>query len=287
MDVIYLIISIIASASVNILSSFFILKNKIHKNSAFLFNFISALAALCGWSIFYAIEGGFNPNVLLYSAIYGLSFVGAFIFLFLAVENGPLSFTTLIIQMSLVFTAIWGFIFWGTKVTTFSILGIILICVSLVLCIYKKENNKRFNFKWLLFAFLACASNASASIVMKSEQIDFNNQFGGEMMFFALLFAAIISGIVWFFMRKKIEITNVKGTWWIIVLAGLCNFLLNVFVILLAKTTMSPTIIYPTLAVGSLGLNILYSFVVNKEKLTVIQIIGLVIGAVSIVFLSI
>lgn len=287
MDILYLIFAIISSASVNILSSFFIFKNKVHKNSAFLFNFIISLTALCCWSVFYAIEGGFNPTVLFYSLGFGLSFVGAFIFLFLAVENGPLSFTTLIIQMSLVFTAIWGFIFWGSKITTFSILGIVLICVSLALCICKKEKNIRFNFKWLLFAFLACASNAACSIIMKSEQLEFNNQFGGEMMFFALLFAAIISGIIWLFMRKKIEISNVKSTWWIIALTGLCNFLLNLFIILLAQTTMSPTIIYPTLAVGSLGLNILYSFVVNKEKLTIIQIIGLVVGAVSIVFLSI
>lgn len=287
MSILYLIIAIISSASVNILSSFFISRNKVHKNSAFFFNFISALTALLGWGAFYAIEGGFDPNVLIYSAIFGLSFVGAFIFLFLAVESGPLSFTTLIIQMSLVFTAIWGFIFWGTKITPFSIAGIVLICVSLVLCIYKKESNKRFNFKWLLFAFLACASNASASIIMKSEQLHFNNEFGGEMMFFALLFASVISGIIWICMRKKIEITNAKGTWWIVSLAGLGNFLLNLFVIFLAKTTMSPTIIYPTLAVGSLALNILYSFIVNKEKLTVIQIVGLATGAVSIAFLSI
>lgn len=287
MDIIYLLFAIISSASVNILSSLFISKNKVHKNSAFLFNFISAFSALCGWSIFYAIEGGFDPNVLWYSLVFGLSFVGAFIFLFLAVESGPLSFTTLIIQMSLVFTAIWGFIFWNSEVTTFSILGIVFICVSLFLCIFKKENNKRFNFKWLLFAFLSCASNASASIIMKTQQLDFGNHFGGEMMFFALLFASIISGVIYFCMRKKIEISNVKKTWWIVSLAGLSNFLLNLFIILLAKTTMSPTVIYPTLAVASLGLNILYSLVINKEKMTIIQIIGLVVGAVSIVFLSI
>jgi len=287
MDVLYLILSVISAASVNIFSSLFIVKNKENKKGSIVFNFIMSITPLIGWAIFYAVEKGFEPFVLLYSFGFALSFIGCFIFLYFALKNGPLSLTTLLAQMSLVFTAIWGMIFWNAPITGFAIAGLCLIVVSLTFCIIKKEKDKRFSFKWLIFALLCCVSNAAASIVQKTEQLQFKNMYGGEMMFFAFVFIVVFFGIFILTIRKKIEIPNLKYSWWIASLAGLGNLLLNIFVILLAKGTMSSTIIYPTIAVGCLAINIIFSLFVYKEKLSILQIIGLVIGAVAIVFLAI
>ena len=68
--------------------------------------------------------------------------------------------------------------------------------------------------------------------------------------------------------------------------AGVSNFGLNVFVILLAGTTLSPAIIYPVVGVGGLMLTTLFGVVVLREKLKWWQWIGLLIGAGAILLLS-
>jgi len=285
MDILFLIFAVISASLVNILSSFFIYKNKVNKNGGVLFNFLLSFAPLICWAIYYAIEQGFEPFVLLYALGFGISFIGAFIFLHFAIQTGPLSITSLLVQMSLVLTVIWGIIFWQTPVNAYTIVGLVLITLSLALCVLRKDK-KKFNFKWLLFSLLACIANAGATIIMKTEQIQYENKYGGEMMFFAFVFVVIIGGLMCLIIRKKIELSNLKGSWWIAPLTGLVNFSLNLFVILLAKTSLSPAIIYPCIAIGSLALNIIFSLAFNKEKITVIQYIGLAFGAAAIVFLS-
>jgi len=285
MEILYLVLAIITSASVNIFSSLFTSKNGEAKRVGLVFNFILSIMPLIGWGIFYAIEGGFEPLVLLYSLGFGLSFMGVFIFLHFALKCGPLSLTTLLLELSLVFTAIWGIIFWGTPLTVFTIVGLCLIALSLVFCIIKKDE-KKINFKWFLFALGSCACNAAASIIMKTEQVQFNNLYGGQMMFFAFVFIVIGIGIFILSLRKTIQVPNLKNTWIFAFLAGFVDLLLNIFVILLAKTTLSTAIIYPGIAIGTIVLNIIYSLIFNKEKLSILQIIGIVIGVAAIVLLS-
>jgi drug/metabolite transporter (DMT)-like permease len=63
--------------------------------------------------------------------------------------------------------------------------------------------------------------------------------------------------------------------------------LLNYFVILLAATSLSPSLIYPVIGVGSLAVVIMFSLFAFKEKLKWWQWLGLGIGAVATLLLSI
>jgi len=285
MDVLFLVLCTLTLSSINIFSSLFISKNKINKNGAIFFNLIMCITPLIGWGIYYAIEQGFDPSVLFFSLGYGFCFVFAFVFLTLAIQNGPLSFTSLLVQLSLVITAIWGIVFWNTPMSVYTILGLVFIIISLCLIIIKKER-KNISIKWIVFSLLSCAANAAATILIKTQQMQYENKYGGEMMFFGFIVAIVLSSILFIVFRKKIVLSNAKGTWYFCALAGIGNFLTNMLIIFMARTTLSPAIIYPTLAVVSLAINIVFSLFYNKEKITIIQGIGLVIGAVAILFLS-
>lgn len=69
--------------------------------------------------------------------------------------------------------------------------------------------------------------------------------------------------------------------------AGLCNVVLNFLVILLATSAVPSSLVYPVIAVGGLAVTSIFSFVAFHEKLRYWQWIGIGIGTVAVVLLSI
>ena len=78
-----------------------------------------------------------------------------------------------------------------------------------------------------------------------------------------------------------------KKSWYFPIIAGSCNVVLNLFVLLLASTSLSPSLIYPVIGVGGLMIVTLISLFVFKEKLRWQQWLGIGIGAVATALLSI
>ena len=54
-----------------------------------------------------------------------------------------------------------------------------------------------------------------------------------------------------------------------------------------ASTDLSPSLIYPVIGVGGLSIVTVFSLLVFKEKMTVRQWLGVAVGAVAVVLLSI
>ena len=78
----------------------------------------------------------------------------------------------------------------------------------------------------------------------------------------------------------------IKKQGYLPVLAGFINFLLNLLIILLASGTLSPSLIYPVVAIGGIAINSVASILLFKERLAAIQWTGIALGAVSVALLS-
>ena len=73
-----------------------------------------------------------------------------------------------------------------------------------------------------------------------------------------------------FYNRRTVGYKNTtqpKGNIAFPVAAGVTNVLLNLAVIILATSELSPSLIYPVLAVGGLAVTMLFSIFAFKEKL--------------------
>lgn len=68
--------------------------------------------------------------------------------------------------------------------------------------------------------------------------------------------------------------------------AGVCNLFLNLATIRMATGTLSPALIYPAIAIGTLSLNILCSVLFFGERPTARRWIGIAFGAAAVVLLS-
>jgi drug/metabolite transporter (DMT)-like permease len=290
MSYLYLFSAVGLMSVLNILGAAFNRKQSGKQNVMPLYNFILCGVSCLTWGIIYLFEGGFESRVLPYSLVFGVCYAGIAISLMKALAEGPLLLTSLLQQLSLIATAVWGFLFWGTwnaQKAPLVLSGLALVVLSLVLSLYSgKKSNKKITWKWIGYVSIVFITTAACSIVQKAEQIEFDGEYGGMFMFFGVLLAAVIC-MVSFLVSKKPNVAKMlKSCWAYPVGAGLSSALGNLFVILLATTALSPSLIYPTLAVGCLGIKLVASVFLFKERLAWWQWIGVASGMLAVVLLS-
>ncbi len=286
MPYLYLLLTVFLSSSTSIFGKFYNIKNKEYKDPISIYNLIFITSVLITWGIIYFIDFSFNLNVLIYSFLFGLFFVLANIGTINAIKNGPVSISTLFINLSLIVTSIWGLLFWNSPFKITTLVGLLLASISMFLCIFEKGENAKASIKWILFVLLSFLGNAGCAIVQKTQQIVFNGEYGKMTMFFATLVSSIFFLIV-FIVKKKENLKDiVRNKWYFPLLAGVGNALLNTFVIILASTSLSPSLIYPTIGVGGLIFVLIISIFVFKEKIKLVKWIGIVIGIISTILLA-
>ena len=133
---------------------------------------------------------------------------------------------------------------------------------------------------------MAFLGNVGCTIVQKTQQMDFNAQYGNFLMMVAIAISAIVC-IIMYLRSDKIDFSQtVRTSWYFPVSAGVCNALLNLFVIFLATSSLSPSLIYPVLSIGGLMLTTTCSAFIFKEKMHWWQWLGIGVGIVAVGILS-
>lgn len=258
-----------------------------HDSGTF-YNFFLMISVFLGWCLLYVLDFSFDPKVLLYSALFGICYTVTNIGGINALKHGPVALTASIIGLSLILATIWGFFFWNAKVTFPVIIGLVLVVISIILCLYSREKEKKsFSIKWLFYVSLAFFGNAGATIVQRTQQIQYGGKHGNMLMTFALGFSVLAYLIIYLRSDRCDSKVMLKSSWWLPVLAGAFNVVLNALVMLLALTELSPSLIYPVVSVGGLAVVTVFSLFVFKEKMFARQWAGVAIGAVAVVLLSI
>jgi drug/metabolite transporter (DMT)-like permease len=108
------------------------------------------------------------------------------------------------------------------------------------------------------------------------------------MMVFATLIAAFLGFFLYLRSDKRDTKAILRPSWFFPVLAGACNALLNLFIILLGTSLplLSSSLVFPVVSVGGLAVVMLFSLFVFREKLKWWQWLGIAVGAVATVLLS-
>lgn len=287
MPYLYLACTMICSAALNLLGTRFNRKNAARPNASSVYNILVACSAALTWAVITLTNPSFDPAVLLYSAGYGICFTMAIGGLIGALKHGPVPLTAFAKQLSLICVSLWGFLFWRVKITSFTVIGLLLLAASLYLCFLSGNSRSgRISAKWIFYVGMLIAGNAGCSIIQKYQQMAFDGRHGGIMM----LAASVLSAALCALLARKNPPPRwreiVRDSWFYPALAGMSSALMNLFVILLASTTLSPSVIYPGQATGGFILTTLISVIFMGEKIRFREGIGLAIGATALVFLS-
>ena len=288
MDYIYLIVSVLFNSSAAILGTYFNRRTEGKKDTTAIYNFIQLAAVFVGWLILFCTDISFDLRVLPYSLLFSVGFTFVMIGQLNALKTGPVALTTLIVQLSQIGTTVWGFFFWGSAATPLVLIGLVLVVLSLILCLCSgKSDAGRISLRWLCWAGLAFFANMICGVTQRTQQMHFNGEHGSMLMVFASLFSLAVCAFLYLRSDRSDSKEVVKRGWIFPCAAGFCNVLLNLFIILLATSSVSPSLIYPSHSVGVLMITTIFSLFAFKEKLSARQWIGIAVGAAATVLLSI
>lgn len=287
MDCFFLISCVICSACQSLLCGAFNKKTTQYSGTASLYTLLLIGSAFLSWCVMLAMDGQISASVLPYAVLFALCYTAANWALARALRTGSVAVTSLMMQLSLIGATIWGFLFWNTAFTWPTALGLLLVVLSLWLCLRTGKTEKRRNVRWLVYAALLFAANAGCTIVQKTQQLHSNGQYGTFFMVMAVGLSALVNMAGLCGRGKSIPWKCLRGSWYFPVIAGVSNGLMNWFVIQLANSSLSPSLVYPVIAVGGLAVTTLCSALLFRERINRQQWIGIVIGAVAVAILSI
>ena len=274
----------------SISASFYNRKNEGKRDITPLYNLLQLSSVFLLWVFKFILNPEFDLAVLPYSALFALGYTAAMMSIVSVYREGPIMLSSLIMQLSMISTTVWGFFFWNSPVTPIVVIGLVLVVISLWLCLYTgkgKEQGKKISVKWLLFIAIYFIGNSVCSITQRTQQLDFNSLYGDFLMATSTAVGFTVCLVLYLKSDKRDSKEVIRNTGYFPFISGVFNFALNLILIILASTTLSPSLIYPVLAVGSLAITTVFSVFIFKEKMFWWQWIGVFLGAIAVVLLSI
>lgn len=232
-------------------------------------------------------KNGFNfpTKMLPYAIFFGIIYCISYLFTFVAFSCGSFTLSMLIISYSLIFPILYGIIWLNDTVTPFSYIGFFLLMISLFLVRTKDEQKNKISAKWLIAIIITTVGNGLLAIIQKVQQVEFDNSCNNEFMIIAIAISAAVLLTVGIIKdRKDIKEVIRYGVPYA-GLAGISNGLNN-FLLICVNTLLPLSIVSPLCT----GAKIVMSFITGqfmfKEEYNKRQIIGVIIGTISLVFLS-
>ena len=200
---------------------------------------------------------------------------------FTALGLGPMALTSMIASFSLVIPFAVGVTVWGETLSMWGIMGIVLLVLSIVLLNFKKIDD-RLSLKWTFFTFLTFFVTGIASVFQKQHQMNYPGLYRTEFMVASMLCMLVMLLIV--VLVKGTAKTDVRfcipgriGG----VLEGVANY-----IVLYLAATQNASVLFPVVSVAKIIAVWCIGRMAFKERLKVLQVVGLVAGIAAIALLN-
>lgn len=233
---------------------------------------------------------------------YAVCTLGSQIALMKAVELGSVSISSLFYSCGFMLPTVFGSIYYNEEINALHIIGLVLIVVSFV-CSAKKEEGKKFNIGWLIAALGGLLFSGMVGIMQKLFTNDFKqyklDNFLCVSFMIIILMSAAAMLVSWLWNRKKNnekqaeEKTDSKVKTSFLVKQYGFTVGLGVVMGLVNKTNtflsgvLPSVLVFPITNGGVILSTTLLSMLIFKEKLTLLQKIGLIIGILGIISITI
>ena len=244
---------------------------------------LSAFAA----SIFFVVSSGnldFNPKIIPYSILFAASYTAGVVGSVIAIAAGPLSLTSLIVSFSLMLPTLYGLIFLGDPISIGLFPGLALLAASLFL-INKRDKDVKINLKWIISVLFAFLGNGFCTISQKMQQVAFDGAYKNEFMIIALAITVLVCIVMTLTKERHILKAQKWSGYSLGLLCGALNGIVNLFVMILSGL-MPVSLMFPIISAGGIVVIFIVSQVFYKEKLSKAQLVGFILGTVSVVLLN-
>lgn len=293
------ILLLIVTLAANVISTC-IIRNKFckddMKNNADLqlFNAVSSMfAAIVLLIIAVVTDELVLPSLytLFLGAVFGLATALCAVFTMKALETGPISYTSVIISCSLIIPAMSGAVLYGEKISLWQYIGTAFMLISFVCAVDKKNDGVAASPRWLVLCMASFVFCGSVGVMQKIHQSSAHRAELSVFLITAFIVSAVFSFILVAYcgaVKKQkptvLKKTSVKrfllfgtGTGLGIALCNQINLYLS--------GRMAAIIFFPVVNGAYMILATLAGVLLWRERLSVKQWTGLIIGMVSIILL--
>ena len=281
LNILYITIIIVGITAQGVIKKMY---NKVDCGGVFVFSAVSVVAA----ATFFLVRSGFKLTLAAEMLPYAFGFAAAYsvatVFNFLAIQCGPLSLTSLATSYSLLIPTFYGLIFDKDEAGIWLYIGLGLLAVSLFL-INAKSGEMKITLKWAIFAALALVGNGLCSTVQTVQTAAFGGKYDDSFMIISLATVFVVLCLCSVFTEKEKILPSIKGGWYYMLICGIANGAVNLFV-MLASEVVNKSVMFPLISAGGIVLTWVVSIFLYKEKLTLKQNIGMILGIAAIVFLN-
>ncbi len=275
------------------------LYNRKNAKGGFFFTALVSIFSMMVFVIREAVEsagggGGFcfSWPIVLFGILGGYLYASASLMTYLAVQWGSYALSNLILSYSLVLTVVYGLIFRSEAAGVLTWIAFAIIAVSIFLLRKKAPENAppekvKISFRWVFAITYSVFAAAGFSIVRMYQQDLYVSAYNNEFMIVSLGFSAlalIVVGIVrdrgdcWGILKKGAPFATA---------AGVSNGCTNLLQILMLQIGVNVSYSGPMGSVlKSLGSFLLAVFLF-RETFERRQLIGLLLGAIAVVLLSV
>lgn len=208
-----------------------------------------------------------------------------------ALDIGPLSYTTVIVNLSTLIPALSGALIWNERISVVQIVGIVALMVCFVLSTEAKGEQKSKGMKWLAWTLVAFVCTGAIGVMQKWHQSTvYSDELDGFLVVTlgtSTLFSGAALGILALQRQMEKEVRAYFAWWPLIamILAGVCIALCNKLNLHLAGV-MDSAFFYPAMNGGTLIATTVGACILFRERLTKRQWIGVGVGISAVILLS-
>ena len=259
---------------------------KVDHNQAISFNYLSGF-------VYGSLLGEWPENRLsiidyswyYYALIIGFVFVSGFVLFSKSTVRAGVSITAVSSKMSVIIPVIAGFLFFGDAISALKLIGILLAIISFFF-IFKPENKEKINYNYIYLPLALLVVSGLNDLFVK--YIQFKYLSGDILVFLSIVFLAAFGfGLIFSFVtnKKNASFISLSGVFGGIVL-GTFNFW-NAWAMIKSMEFFETSILFPLINVGVVSLAALIGFAIFKERLKLVNWIGIFIAMVAILIMSI
>lgn len=281
---IFIILTVVQSTLIFVAFKIFVRYN-IDNWQAIVVNYI--VATLFGFMIYngsYSVSTIVEAPWITYALLLGLFFIGTFYFFALSSQKVGVALTSVASKMSVIIPVIFGVILYGDNMNLMRVLGILLALIAFYLT-FKKGEKLSVNWKLMYLPILIFIGNGTIDTLMKYAEYHHINE---DLILFlsTIFFVSLMVGFVVLIIRGVSGKVNFR---WKNIVGGIILGMINfgsTFYMLKAMGEFESAILFPITNSSIVGLSALVGYIAFKEKLSLINWIGIAIAIAAIFIIT-
>ncbi len=229
-----------------------------------------------------------SGGAVLYGILYGINLSFFLLFKMQSLATGPVSITSLIASCSFIVPTIFSVFYNSEKVGIIQLLGMAVMLAALFMCMDRRDKSISSNKQWKIFVLMFFCAGGMIGIINKLFQASDAKTEINSMMLVASIVSAIVLAAEGFAMSglQKTGLPKIyKSGIFYILICGIVSCVYNRLNVYLAGV-MPGALLFPISNGSLIFLNTLTGVFIFKEKLSKIQIAGIIVGFLSIIMIG-